>query len=311
MPQSNRSNQKPKSDSAVFPRFRFEAIGTLWHITIEQHLSPKATERLLTAIQQRIELFDKTYSRFRADSLITAIATKAGNFALPSDAAPLLELYKKLYDITKGVITPLIGGALSDAGYDAAYSLTPKKIRSTPRWEDTLSFTNGVLTTSAPVILDFGAAGKGYLADLIADVIQDHAVTDYCIDAGGDFVCYSQSKKVYEIGLEHPDDPRQAIGIAQICNQSICGSATNRRQWSDFNHLLNPTTNTSPKSIIAAWAIAKNGLLADGISAALFFTPADTLAKYFDFEYALVYSDFSLEKSRHFPGSFFTKQESA
>jgi thiamine biosynthesis lipoprotein len=310
MPQSSKSSQKQKNNQTVFPRFRFEAIGTLWHITIEQPMPAEAAEKLFAAIQRRIETFDKTYSRFRTDSTIAAISVKAGSFSLPSDASPLIELYEKLYRITGGVITPLIGGALSDAGYDATYRLSPTEIRATPRWEETISFSNGVLTTSAPVILDFGAAGKGYLADLIGAVIEEVGVSEYCIDAGGDFVCHSQLGKVYEIGLEHPTNPQQAIGIAKINNQSICGSATNRRQWGDFNHLLHPETNTSPRGIIAAWAIAQNGLLADGISAALFFTPADILAKHFDFEYALVYSDFSLEKSRHFPGKFFTTQES-
>jgi thiamine biosynthesis lipoprotein len=51
--------------------------------------------------------------------------------------------------------------------------------------------------------------------------------------------------------------------------------------------------------------VAENGLLADGLSTALYFVEPDELAKHFDFEYAIVNEDMSLNYSPNFPAEFF------
>src|SRR4051812_41634169 len=94
-------------------RFGFEAIGTSWYIELHGSHRPADLKRLKAKIAGRIEQFDAAYSRFRSDSLITRISQKAGRYTMPDDAPPLLELYKKLYDLTSGRMTPLIGQTLS------------------------------------------------------------------------------------------------------------------------------------------------------------------------------------------------------
>ena len=44
----------------------FEAIGTTWNIEVEVSTHIKI-EDVLHAVKKRIEIFDKTYSRFRKD----------------------------------------------------------------------------------------------------------------------------------------------------------------------------------------------------------------------------------------------------
>ena len=102
---------------------QFEAIGTHWQIDIPYDIDPQKREFLLEKITALIEDFDKTYSRFRPDSLITKMATKRGKYLLPKNAEKMFTFYKDLYELTDYSFTPLIGQVLVDAGYDAAYSL--------------------------------------------------------------------------------------------------------------------------------------------------------------------------------------------
>ena len=104
-------------------QFNFKAIGTTWKIDIYE----KFSDEILSHIMARIELFDKAYSRFREDSLVTEISKSAGNFTLPDDAKLMMDLYRDLYVRTDGLVTPLIGQLISDAGYDAKYSLKAKE----------------------------------------------------------------------------------------------------------------------------------------------------------------------------------------
>ncbi len=287
--------------------FAFEAIGTSWQIDIYQDLSDKEQQLLLSTIKDRIATFDQAYSRFRPDSLVSEMAKKAGTYTLPNDAAPMMAIYEVMHRLTDGAMTPLVGQILVDAGYDAYYSLQTKEMHQAPAWDDVISYHSPTLTLKQPALLDFGAAGKGYLIDIVSGIIRDAGIHSFCVDAGGDIFYANTDPKTLSIGLENPSNLKQIIGVTQLPpGQSICGSAGNRRVWGEFNHIINPKTLQSPKNILAVWAMAKTTLLADALTTALFFVPALELQTTFTFEYIIVYADFSLEKSNNFPAELFT-----
>jgi len=285
---------------------RFEAIGTRWNIQSFQPVAPATWQRVVRAIRERIEDFDRHYSRFRADSLVTKMAGAAGSYRLPADARQLLDLYRRFYDLTDGAMTPLIGRALSDAGYDAAYSLAPRSLTSPPAWESVMDYQFPNLNLYRPALLDFGAAGKGYLVDLVAGLLRAAGIESYFVDAGGDMAYRREAGRPLEVGLEHPADPSQAIGVAHLAAGSLCGSAGNRRSWGTYHHILDPRTLASPSHILAVWAIAGSTILADALTTALYLVPAAAVAPAGDFEYAIMYEDYSLEHSPSFPATFFS-----
>src|ERR1700733_12936176 len=93
-------------------QFTFEAIGTHWVIDIWQDISKADEEKILREIGERIDMFDKAYSRFRADSLVTKMSEKSGDFILPDDAEKMMSLYYDMFLLTDGLVTPLVGQVL-------------------------------------------------------------------------------------------------------------------------------------------------------------------------------------------------------
>lgn len=288
------------------PQFQFDAIGTHWNICFQG--GTLETKKL---VKRRIEEFDRNYSRFRNDSLVAQWADKAGVYMLPEDGASLFEFYKKLYDAADGLVTPLIGGTLEQAGYDAHYSLKPKKLTPPPTWEEALEFFPGPvpgkkhskLIVKQPVLLDFGATGKGYLVDIISHLLHLNDIDQFCVNASGDLFTRNHPQT---IGLEDPDDATRILGTVEINNEALCSSAGNRRRWDKFHHIINPRTLVSPRKVKAAWVKAETTMLADGIATALFFVSPETLLKTFDFEYAMIENE-DLKHSRNFNAQFFTK----
>jgi FAD:protein FMN transferase len=285
----------------------FDAIGTRWSIDLPETLDAATVSSVLDTVHDRINTFDQTYSRFRADSLVTRISQATGRYQFPADASVLFAWYRLLYDLTNGAVTPLIGNALSNAGYDAEYSLIEKPMTSPKAWDDVMRFdaTSNILETSEPVLLDFGAAGKGYLIDIVAAILRDASINSYCIDAGGDIAYRSETNEPLRIGLENPHDTSEAIGVATIGNQSICGSAGNRRRWGRFHHTLDPRTLTSPTDIAAVWVVADATMIADGLTTALNFVSPETLSPIIPFSCAVLGSDGHLSASPNFPAEFF------
>lgn len=291
-------------------QFVFKSIGTQWVLDCYGIPSEISSEKLLTLIKDRIEVFDKTYSRFRKDSIVWEISLKKGKYIFPEDSRDLFNLYEKLGLITNESFTPLVGKILSQAGYDENYSLKPGRIDKIPDAKDVFEFSYPELNVKKPFVFDFGGLGKGYLIDILAKLLQDHKINHFCIDGGGDiYYKDSLSDKKISIGLEHPANFKQVIGIAKIHNQSICASSGNRRAWDRFHHIIDPKTNESPNKILASWVISKDAITADGIATCLFLTSVEELKKYFDFEHLILYPDYSYEKSPNFPAEIFIEKK--
>lgn len=261
----------------------------------------------METVHARIAQFDAHYSRFRDDSLVSDMARRAGMYELPADAEPMLDLYFELYARTKGAMTPLIGQVLSDAGYDASYSLAQKELHAPPALEEIIEYKYPRLTLKRPALLDFGAAGKGYLVDIVAAMLKEAGAVHYIVDAGGDIAAYSKAGEPAKIALEHPTDASQAIGVASVLNRSICGSAGNRRKWGEFHHIIDPRTLRSPRDILAVWVVAESTMLADALTTCLYLAPVSEIAPHYDFEYLILRPDFSVESSKDFPAELFAQ----
>lgn len=282
----------------------FEAIGTHW--VIDCFNANKNKKEISELIKKRIEVFDKTYSRFRTDSVIWEISKKAGNYNFPEDSSKLFDNYKKFYKITNGYLTPIVGNALDEAGYDKDYSLRPGKINKVPDLDSVYDWSYPELLVKKPCIIDFGALGKGYLIDIISDLLKENGVKSFIVDAGGDIKCEGLSEKL-RIGMENPKNFEQAIGIIEMNDVSVCASSGSRRKWGSFHHILNPKTLKPVDNVLATWVISKETIIADGVATALFFQEPKILLKYYDFEYFILYPDFKFKKSKKFPAELFLK----
>lgn len=318
------------------PESTFHALGVPWQIDLANPLD----KRTRTSILQLVANFEATFSRFRQDSLVTALklAQLDQEIVFPEYAEPLFALYDVLFQATKGRIDPCVGAALEVLGYtkdvhfeiDASGELvelsklpktlypqlissvkppSSKKLEPTPepnhtpklksksklpssqnrddnhlqspdsgylasdsiKWnqlrkqsKNASKNAKNVKTTLvciAPGIsLDFGAVGKGFLIDLIANLLQEAGHNEFVIDASGDFrVHLSPQKRPLRIALEDPSHPGRAIGVAKIHRGAFCSSGITRRRWKDEasqltrHHLVNALSGQPVTGVLGVW----------------------------------------------------------
>lgn len=281
---------------------RFDAIGTAWVIDTAVPISSS----LAAEIAHRVDSFDRTWSRFRDDSLVARIAREPGVWRFPPEAPALFETYRRLYEATDAAVSPLVGRTLESLGYDAGYTLLPaSRPAAVPRWDEAVSWDGEQLTTVRPVLLDVGAAGKGLLVDLVGEVLLEAGHTSSVVDGSGDI--RHRGAEPLRVALEHPMDTSKAIGIALVENRAICSSATNRRAWgAGLHHVIDATTGLPTREVIATWAIADTALEADGLSTALFFADPSRLSNIFDFQYVRMFANGRVESSPNLTGELFT-----
>ncbi|WP_240542066.1 FAD:protein FMN transferase [Bifidobacterium sp. CP2] len=316
-----------------------------------------------------IDEYERALSRFRPDSTVSAMraAAHGGSFDFPDWTGPLFDLYDLLSDATEGAVDPCVGEDLIRLGYDARYSfrLSPDVLTSATSptsgddpsgwnlgavhgratWRDDVERHDTTLVTRRPVALDFGACGKGYLVDLLAERLTAYATSGYVIDAGGDLRIQSPDEPL-TIALEDPADATNAVGTATVDAGAFCASAPSRRHWEAagrrLHHLLNAVDGLPVDDVAATWVYVTAGAagdaavhtvdggddadtgrmhriadryptaVADGLATALFTTPANTLHNRLErlgarlpFECAVLNADRTAVQSSGFPGGFF------
>lgn len=111
----------PPESGAALQDWEFEALGTRWVVSTPEPLDA-ATRR---GVDDELERIDLQWSRFRDDSVVAAMSRRVGSYPFPPTDQPLVDLYRELYEITGGAVTPFVGDTLADAGYDASYRCGP------------------------------------------------------------------------------------------------------------------------------------------------------------------------------------------
>lgn len=214
--------------------------------------------------------------------------------------------YRELYEGTGGRVSPLVGRTMESLGYDAAYRLTPAStLVGVPAWDDAVAWDGEFLDTVRPVLLDVGAAGKGYLVDLLSTLLTGLGLTTHVVDGSGDLVARGATSEV--VALEHPLDPTKAIGVVPLVDSALAASAVNRRAWGNgLHHVIDAVTGLPTSSVIATWALASDALHADGVATALFFDAAPELTSGEGVSYARMFANGRVESSPDFPGELFS-----
>lgn len=290
------------------PSAGFEAIGTRWQIDTGDPLPGE----VLAAVHARIATFDEDWSRFRTDSWVTRVARAGvGTYPLPPDAGPLLDAYDTAARCTDGAVSPLVGRALEALGYDPAYTLRPRTdadgtwaTEPAPSWSE-VRRDAGTITLPAPALIDVGAAGKGYLVDLVAGVLAEHGITEHVVDAGGDLRVRVPGPPL-TVALEDPRDTTRAIGVVRLSEGALCGSATNRRAWGEgLHHVVDARTGTPVHDVLATWAVGPSALVADIAATALFFAEPDLVSARFGIRYVVLRSDGSVRWTLGLDGEVF------
>ncbi|MEV7766493.1 FAD:protein FMN transferase [Microbacterium sp. NPDC086615] len=288
--------------TATGSTWTFDAIGTSWAIETAAPLPPVARD----AVSAVIDRFDREWSRFRDDSLVSALAGgRMASVPAPDDADAMLSLYDELDTATAGAVNPLIGDALARLGYDARLTLAPSgDPEPVPVWRDTLSWSDGRLAVARPATIDVGALGKGRLVDLVVNAVRAHVDGDIVVDASGDLAVRGEPIRV---ALEHPYDPTLAIGVITVAEGALCASAINRRAWGDnLHHVLDARTGAPVRAYAATWAAADTAMRADALATALFFDGGPELAASWNAHWVRMHTDGRVEWSPGFTGEIFS-----
>lgn len=100
---------------------------------------------------------------------------------------------------------------------------------------------------------------KGWSIREADNVLEQHGVHTYLINAAGDILAASTGEKTWNITLQDPFNRQASLGTIGLKNGAIATSGTYERG----NHILNPHTKQPTNSIISATVYGKDIVIAD------------------------------------------------
>jgi thiamine biosynthesis lipoprotein len=201
--------------------------------------------------EQLIADVDAACSRFRPDSelLLLPLGERVHVSTL---LARLVRTALVAAEGTDGLVTPTIGAALIDSGYDRDWSgmgSTLKlggatlRVRPAPSWRQ-ITLNGHWLTVPVGVRLDLGATGKALTADLIAAAVAAQLGVGVLAALGGDIATAGPTPAGgwNVLVQDRPGDP--AVTVALPPGGAIATSSTQGRRWlasgRQMHHILDP-----------------------------------------------------------------------
>jgi len=233
-------------------RFPFEAMASRCEIRLAAPDTGMAEELAQAAIAE-VRRIERTYSRYRSDSVVSRINAAAGAAPVAVDAETrslldfagrLHELSGGLFDITSGVLRHAWNfrePALPSAGRLA-------ELLARVGWHRLELGAGTVRLPSEGMELDFGGFGKEYAADRAASVLHECGIKHGYVNLGGDIriVGPQADGRPWTLGVQHPRLTDSVLASLQLASGALATSGDYERYFElagrRYCHVLDPRT---------------------------------------------------------------------
>lgn len=260
-------------------RTEFKAMGGNNEIVVaaDQLTARQAIESAIGEIA-RIEA---KYSRYKSDSLVSAINRLAGSgefVTCDKETSDLLDFAEKLhadsdglFDITSGILRH-------------CWDFSKPEMKELPEannflplvgWQKIEREQSAIRLPLKGMEIDFGGIGKEYAADRAASTLVNNGITHGYVNLGGDIrvVGPNPDGSPWLFGVANPQQPDAVMATIPLENGALATSGDYRKYikigGKKFAHILNPRTGIPVSHWASVTVTAPTALLAGSISTLL------------------------------------------
>jgi len=236
--------------------FRFRAMGSPCELKLHG-ASRAALEPIARRASREIARLELKYSRYRDDSLASAIARSAGDprgLELDEETAALLDFADTAWRESGGRFDPTSG--VLRRVWDFRSNRRPEpdelaRVRELVGWSKLRWERPRLVLPLAGMQLDFGGFVKEYAADRVAALCREAGLASGLVDLGGDLAVVGPHPdgSPWQVGIRNPRRPGQAIARIAVASGGIATSGDYERcmivDGVRHPHLLDPRTGES------------------------------------------------------------------
>jgi thiamine biosynthesis lipoprotein len=264
----------------------FKAMGGPARLRLEVN-DPAVAEDAVAAAVAEVERLEQKYSRYREDSLTTAINNAAGSGStvpIDEETAGLLNYADTVWRESGGLFD-LTSGVLRRA-WDFKSGRPPEQaeiqtLLPLVGWDSVQWSGDGVSLPRAGMELDFGGCVKEYAADSAAAQLRRQGVSAALVDLAGDMVAIGApaGSAGWPVGIRHPAERDSAIAGVSLPEGGLASSGDYERcleiDGKRYGHILNPRTGWPVAGLVAVSVLAQQCLVAGSSATIAMLKPRD------------------------------------
>jgi thiamine biosynthesis lipoprotein len=254
-------------------RFAFRAMGSPCELLLYGD-DPARTAGVAREARAEVARLERKYTRYREDSLTSAIQRSAGDPAgieVDPETAALLDYAETsfresdgLFDITSGVLRRawnFRSGRLPSRSEVAA-------LLRLVGWRKLRWRRPRLVLPRAGMELDFGGCVKEYAVDRAAELCRGLGVSHGLVDLGGDLAAIGPHPdgSPWIVGIRDPRRPGRALASLPLRSGAIATSGDYERCMlvggKRYGHVLDPRTGWPVSGLASASVVARQCLVA-------------------------------------------------
>ncbi len=257
--------------------FAFQAMGSPCSVQCCAD-SAQHAESVYRLVTERIAQLEQRYSRYRDDSLISAINRHAGSgikTPIDPETAALLhyaeQCYqesRQLFDVTSGVLRQLWQVHKTELpSKDQIRAVLPLIGWKKVQWDE-----QSIYLPQSGMQLDFGGIVKEYAADSVAELCRQQGIHHGIIELGGDIKVIGPlpNGQGWPVAIRDPRQPDKIIAQLELSSGALASSGDYERflliDGVRYSHILNPKTGRPVTGLRAVSIVAEHCVVAGSLA---------------------------------------------
>ena len=270
-------------EDSVLVRRSQMLMGTLVFVTAVAD-DRAVAQRAAAAGLAEIRRLEHLLSTWIDTSELSRVNSMAGRspVRVSAETYELLDRSLRIAVLTGGGFNIAIGPAVEAWGFSKSPRIPPERTLESVRSLVELSRVRldreaqTVFLERGGMRLDVGGIGKGFAADLAAEVMRAAGAKAGVVALSGDIKTFGRMPdgERFLFGIQHPRREGEVLGRLELENEAVSTAGDYQRFFMKdgerYHHILDPSTLHPARSCQSVSVIAKEGVMADGLDTGVF-----------------------------------------
>ena len=275
----------------------------------------KESTRAVYDAEEEVRRLDALLSRTSGSSEVSMLNGAGGEMVpVGAEICTLIQTAGDFTEATGGAFDITIAPVVSAWGFTTDSYQVPDREALQTLLESVgmehVHLSGGSARLDPGTMIDLGGIAKGYTADRVAEIFQEHAVPRGKVELGGNILVIGDKPDgtAWRVGVQDPKHPDEADGLVCVLNLTDAFAVTSgsyqryfEQDGKRYHHIIDPATGCPADSgltsvTVVADSARGNGTMCDALSTAMFVMGEDKALDFwrsgvYDFQLVLVTED--------------------
>ena len=280
------SCSKPANNKKIISGYSF---GTSFSIQFEKNNDENIIKYKIDSL---FKIVNNSFSTYISDSDISKINRGDSLLAVDDHFKKVFLKSYEIWELSQGFFDPTVGSLVNAYGFGPEKKIKNFSKKQLDSLIELTGFSKVSLTSKGTIkkkypniYLDFNAIGKGYIVDIISELLISYDIKNFLIEIGGEIIAKGKnpnSGNFWKVAIDNPSQKnnRKFIKTIFLKNKALATSGNYRKYIIDsltgkkYVHTINPKNGKSFQSkILSVSVLASDCMTADAWATALMVMP--------------------------------------